>query len=159
MIVELKDKKTLEDIAKFENEIFGVTAFSLKQLEEMSEIERYKFIELYEDEKMVGYVILLDSIDIWEIMKIAVDKEQRKKGYGDKLLNYIFNFVQMPIMLEVRENNIPAIKFYRKNGFEKIGVRKNYYHDTNEAAHIMICLLYTSPSPRDRTRSRMPSSA
>ena len=138
MIVELKDKKTLEDIAKFENEIFGVTAFSLKQLEEMSEIERYKFIELYEDEKMVGYVILLDSIDVWEIMKIAVDKEQRKKGYGDKLLNYIFNFVQMPIMLEVRENNIPAIKFYRKNGLGKIGVRKNYYHDTNEAAHIMI---------------------
>ena len=25
--------------------------------------------------------------------------------------------------------------------------------------HIGICLLYTSPSPRDRTRSRMPSSA
>ena len=24
---------------------------------------------------------------------------------------------------------------------------------------VMICLLYTSPSPRDRTRSRMPSSA
>jgi ribosomal-protein-alanine N-acetyltransferase len=138
MIVELKDKKSLEDIAKFESEIFGVTAFSLKQLEEMSEIERYKFIELYEDEKIVGYVILLDSIDVWEIMKIAVDREQRKKGYGDKLLNYIFNFAQMPIMLEVRESNIPAIEFYRKNGFEKIGVRKNYYHDTNEAAHIMI---------------------
>ena len=26
-------------------------------------------------------------------------------------------------------------------------------------AHIIDCLLYTSPSPRDRTRSRMPSSA
>ena len=26
-------------------------------------------------------------------------------------------------------------------------------------AEIMDCLLYTSPSPRDRTRSRMPSSA
>ena len=24
---------------------------------------------------------------------------------------------------------------------------------------LMLCLLYTSPSPRDRTRSRMPSSA
>ena len=24
---------------------------------------------------------------------------------------------------------------------------------------IMVCLLYTSPSPRDRTRSRMPSSS
>ena len=27
------------------------------------------------------------------------------------------------------------------------------------AAHLAGCLLYTSPSPRDRTRSRMPSSA
>ena len=27
------------------------------------------------------------------------------------------------------------------------------------ATGISICLLYTSPSPRDRTRSRMPSSA
>ena len=27
------------------------------------------------------------------------------------------------------------------------------------ASLILICLLYTSPSPRDRTRSRMPSSA
>ena len=26
-------------------------------------------------------------------------------------------------------------------------------------AHFRLCLLYTSPSPRDRTRSRMPSSA
>ena len=28
-----------------------------------------------------------------------------------------------------------------------------------KAAQAVICLLYTSPSPRDRTRSRMPSSA
>ena len=33
--------------------------------------------------------------------------------------------------------------------------------DTNERGNIysICCLLYTSPSPRDRTRSRMPSSA
>ena len=28
-----------------------------------------------------------------------------------------------------------------------------------ERGHYLTCLLYTSPSPRDRTRSRMPSSA
>ena len=34
-------------------------------------------------------------------------------------------------------------------------------NDINPVArvHILVCLLYTSPSPRDRTRSRMPSSA
>ena len=30
---------------------------------------------------------------------------------------------------------------------------------TMQVPHIQTCLLYTSPSPRDRTRSRMPSSA
>ena len=29
----------------------------------------------------------------------------------------------------------------------------------HEIVHNKYCLLYTSPSPRDRTRSRMPSSA
>ena len=33
----------------------------------------------------------------------------------------------------------------------------NHYLSGNPI--IYICLLYTSPSPRDRTRSRMPSSA
>ena len=33
------------------------------------------------------------------------------------------------------------------------------YMPENEMVDIEICLLYTSPSPRDRTRSRMPSSA
>ena len=31
--------------------------------------------------------------------------------------------------------------------------------DVDEEGDSDICLLYTSPSPRDRTRSRMPSSA
>ena len=30
---------------------------------------------------------------------------------------------------------------------------------TGDEGNVLICLLYTSPSPRDRTRSRMPSSA
>ena len=32
-------------------------------------------------------------------------------------------------------------------------------HGCQIGDHSLICLLYTSPSPRDRTRSRMPSSA
>ena len=32
-------------------------------------------------------------------------------------------------------------------------------HETSASALTWACLLYTSPSPRDRTRSRMPSSA
>ena len=34
-----------------------------------------------------------------------------------------------------------------------------FYLDNKKRYQAMNCLLYTSPSPRDRTRSRMPSSA
>ena len=35
----------------------------------------------------------------------------------------------------------------------------DFNEDTCEVCLYDVCLLYTSPSPRDRTRSRMPSSA
>ena len=35
----------------------------------------------------------------------------------------------------------------------------NMQSDNQEIEEYLNCLLYTSPSPRDRTRSRMPSSA
>ena len=41
----------------------------------------------------------------------------------------------------------------------KKGVQKMYRRTTTQPGSMKDCLLYTSPSPRDRTRSRMPSSA
>ena len=35
----------------------------------------------------------------------------------------------------------------------------NLYYVKDKEKTLLSCLLYTSPSPRDRTRSRMPSSA
>ena len=46
----------------------------------------------------------------------------------------------------------------RFNGYEF----KHYEHESNDSTSIVngwICLLYTSPSPRDQRGSRMPSSA
>ena len=41
------------------------------------------------------------------------------------------------------------------------GLREHFHKDGlfSKDEINLICLLYTSPSPRDRTRSRMPSSA
>ena len=53
-------------------------------------------------------------------------------------------------------------KFYLENGapsYELRIDRLNRVKDIVLTNKDRICLLYTSPSPRDRTRSRMPSSA
>ena len=47
----------------------------------------------------------------------------------------------------------------KKSNIDKLDNVETIYDDLGSDASLMACLLYTSPSPRDRTRSRMPSSA
>ena len=50
----------------------------------------------------------------------------------------------------------------KNDGYSTNLVDNTKYNDRDRSAirgQLLICLLYTSPSPRDRTRSRMPSSA
>ena len=49
--------------------------------------------------------------------------------------------------------------FIAKGGIVGAGVVGVAVRYANNAGAYNACLLYTSPSPRDRTRSRMPSSA
>jgi len=49
-----------------------------------------------------------------------------------------------------------AIEYIQDEDCEVFGFSPNM---VEELGTVYICLLYTSPSPRDRTRSRMPSSA
>ena len=48
-------------------------------------------------------------------------------------------------------------KVARQHEFGKLTIRERIDEIADD--HSFHCLLYTSPSPRDRTRSRMPSSA
>ena len=76
-------------------------------------------------------------------------------GYPNLALSYIDgklkNIIQEDIFLDPDRKTIGvAACDIDKDGFEEI-----YFLNTDTYS----CLLYTSPSPRDRTRSRMPSSA
>ena len=41
------------------------------------------------------------------------------------------------VTLEVRASNAPAIALYEKNGFQSVGVRKNYYSAPTEDGVLM----------------------
>lgn len=127
-----------EDIYKLEFETFGNSAYSLKQIDDISTMpDMYKIISVKEGEITAGYVIVFNNSASLEIMKIGVLPEYRKKGVGTILINEVKKS-RMEIFLEVRENNVTAIEFYKKNGFKEAGKRKNYYRDTGEAAIIMV---------------------
>ena len=75
---------------------------------------------------------------------------------------------------EIDATNAVAVPIYRTTSYEFNSTEHaanlfslkefgNIYtrimNPTNDVLEKRVCLLYTSPSPRDRTRSRMPSSA
>lgn len=139
MITELKKNKEVEnvflkEIEEIEKTIFKATSYSYKTLLEMNNLDNYNIFVYTEDEKVIAYLIVMDGIDCFEIMKIAVLPEYRNRGVARKLLEKI---KIKDIFLEVRQSNEPAINFYLKNGFEKISTRKNYYKDNDEDAIIM----------------------
>lgn len=92
------------------------------------------------EETIVGFACLWVSIDDVHITNIVTKKNCRNQGIASKLLEEIIQKVKdKPLTLEVKSSNFPAIHLYEKYGFEKIGVRKNYYtnHNQTEDAIIM----------------------
>ena len=124
----------IEQIFNLEKEIFKNSAFSKSYLNTLIKGDN-SFVYIYLiDSKVCGYLIVLDSIDVYEILAIATIEEYRNKGIAQELLAKIRI---KNIFLEVRESNQTAINFYKKNKFKEISIRKNYYSKPAENAIIM----------------------
>lgn len=91
-----------------------------------------KYIGFEIDNKIVSFLNYSLIYNRIEIEYIYTDSEYRNRGIASKLLNYLvdlgINNNCLNITLEVKKSNFNAIKFYEKNGFKKISIRKNYYN-------------------------------
>ena len=93
------------------------------------------------DDKIIAYATMRFIVDELHIHNIAVDIQNRRKGYGSALLWFILEIASQSNIkicyLEVRRSNLSALALYRKFGFKIIGVRKRYYIKQNEDALLM----------------------
>ena len=95
---------------------------------------------------------------------MALNKIFMKRGFLNNLIFYgiIFTNIINPnesIALSQENIDIPKVVSYRS---ASCGCCKKWInHLRNNGLEVVdnICLLYTSPSPRDKRQSRMPSSA
>ena len=71
-----------------------------------------------------------ESVRVWDI---DIWKEFQHQGVGTKLMNKCISrakeFGARRIILEVQSSNLKAIDFYRKMGFELIGLDASHYHN------------------------------
>ncbi len=75
------------------------------------------------------------------VVVIATAPSWRRHGLGGWLLLEMALAARgqgaLSLTLEVRENNHAAQLFYANLGFEEVGLRKRYYTDTGEDAHLL----------------------
>ena len=112
-----------------------LTTFNYEITKDSFNIDFFKCL-VYEENVIKGIIVYYLIYDRIEIEYIIVHNDYKNQGIGSKLLKEIEKNNIKNITLEVRESNVEAINFYKKNGFRIVSIRKNYYE--NEKGYLML---------------------
>ena len=145
--ISLINKKELSSIVKFMNDnsddysFFKKIGWSLKNIEsQFNKVNNYS-LGYFMANNLVGFLIgdaIKNDKDYeLELHILFVSKDQRRKQIATELLKYVetnkIKFSQ--IFIEVAEDNLDAISFYKKNNFVFLNFRHNYYRYNDKNVH------------------------
>lgn len=131
----------IDGVLQVEHDCFTVpwsrTAFEAEVND--NQLARYLVVETAG--RLIGYAGMWMILDEAHVTNIAIIAGYRRQGLGERLLLELMDLAKQlgagSMTLEVRPSNTAAQKLYRKLGFEKRGIRRQYYSDTKEDALIM----------------------
>lgn len=134
------EEKHISVLAKIEKQCFSApwTEAGLRaELESSTAV----FLVAEEDEMVCGYGGMHFVCGEGYVDNIAVHPDFRRKGIGEMitkgLLQYGKEHEGSFISLEVRPSNLAAVNLYQKLGFQKNGIRKQFYTNPPEDGWIL----------------------
>ena len=134
------EPRHIKQILEIENMCFSVPWTEASYAAEFEDGLAHYFVALL-DGGVIGYCGYWEIVGEGHITNVAVHPGYQKHGVGSglmgKLINYAFKSGIRSFTLEVREDNIPAVRLYNKFGFVSMGIRKNYYQKEKKHALIM----------------------
>lgn len=141
-IIDIAKSEDVNSIFEIENSSFITDGFTKRQFTYLVNKAKGIFYVLKHNDNIRAYISILSNSQSRKlrIYSIAVHPDYRKKHYAQILLDKAIEFAKVKyisvINLEVKTNNIPAIKLYEKKGFIIVNLKKNYYKD-GEDAYVM----------------------
>ncbi len=137
-------KSDIDGIMSLEKRCFSRDAFSRRQMEYLISNAKGLFCVALADGNIVGYITLLATgrSNTGRIYSIAVTPGYRGGGVAglliDRALDYAAEKELRAVFLEVRTDNIPAIRLYEKKGFIKRLMKYGYYGDGTDAYSMVL---------------------
>lgn len=106
------------------------------------EAKHIHYIAARADDKLVGYAGIArlgrKRPYEYEIHTIGVDPAYHGQGIGRRMLTELLEYASGgAVFLEVRTDNVPAIRLYESFGFVNVGLRKRYYRSSGSDAYTM----------------------
>ncbi|MDE2433930.1 MAG: ribosomal protein S18-alanine N-acetyltransferase [Burkholderiales bacterium] len=81
--------------------------------------------------RILAVCVAMDGLEEMHLLNIAVDQSLHGKGVAQDLMRILYELCLQrgakSLWLEVRPTNERARRLYLREGFEPVGVRKNYY--------------------------------
>lgn len=98
----------------------------------------------HEDALPVGFVVCWLIEDQCDLVSMGVLPDHRRDGVGLMLLDYALSEAKhmgaKAMLLEVNLHNKAAQTLYAEQGFEKFGIRKEYYSNADGSKTDAICM-------------------
>lgn len=134
-------QKHLEEVALLESESFS-EPWTKEAFANTLTDDNYIYLVALDKDVLAGYAGCIVSLDEADVTNIAVKKDFTNMGIGSFLLSLLQQEARAKgvkkMYLEVRKSNENAIHMYCRNGFESMGIRKNFYRKPNEDAIVMV---------------------
>jgi ribosomal-protein-alanine N-acetyltransferase len=106
------------------------------------------------ENRVVGFAGLLFAAEDGHVTTVSVDPDWQRHRVATRLMLVLVHRALRhgveALTLEVRPSNAAAVALYQRFGFAPVGVRKNYYRETNEDALVMWATDVQSALYRDR---------
>lgn len=130
------------DLIQLERSANTAAHWSEEQYREVFRVEtstpRIVLLAHAENCAVLGFLVAQHVAPEWELENIVVSASERRKGIGTKLLGALLESARKngdeSILLEARESNSVARRFYERAGFRQVGRRQLYYAQPTEDA-------------------------
>lgn len=140
MVLRKMKPEDAREVSLIEKTVFSLP-WSEKSFHDAVIREDTVYVVAEEDGKITGYAGAWGVLGEADVTNVCVAPEFRRKGIANELLQFLIRQGRETgidaFFLEVRESNTAAITLYEKNGFQKIGLRKNFYERPVENGIVM----------------------
>ena len=134
------EERDLPEVSRIEGEVFSVP-WSEQSFRDSLALSYAVFLTAECEGRVAGYCGCYQSLEEAEITNVAVKQEFRGRGIAKALLQELFRVGEARgasvFLLEVRAGNQAAIRLYEGQGFQNMGLRRNFYEKPREDAVIM----------------------